>query len=205
MKTIKTETINPKKENELLKKQLAQKEAELAIINSVGEAMSKELDINTVTKIVGDKVREIFNTEVTEILLLDHEKMMIEIPYSYYNGYQTFEAFPLGGGLTSKVINSRKPLLLHTLEDQIKNGAIIQSDEDKTESYMGVPILFNDRVLGVVSVQSYKKNVYDENNVRLLSTLSTNMGVALQNAKLFDKTKKLLNETEQRTAELVSN
>ena len=164
--------------------------------------MSKELDINTVTKIVGDKVREIFNTEVTEILLLDHEKMMIEIPYSYYNGYQTFEAFPLGGGLTSKVINSRKPLLLHTLEDQIKNGAIIQSDEDKTESYMGVPILFNDRVLGVVSVQSYKKNVYDENNVRLLSTLSTNMGVALKNAKLFEEANKLLEKTKQQAIEL---
>lgn len=199
---MKTETGKPVKENELLKIQLEQKEAELAIINSVGEAMSKELDINTVTKIVGDKVREIFNTEVTEILLLDHEKMMIEIPYSYYNGYQTFEAFALGGGLTSKVINSRKPLLLHTLEDQIKNGAIIQTDEDKTESYMGVPILFNDNVLGVVSVQSYKKNVYDENNVRLLSTLSTNMGVALKNAKLFEETNKLLEKTKQQAIEL---
>ena len=199
---MKTETSNPNKGNELLKKQLEQKEAELAIINSVGEAMSKELDINTVTKIVGNKVREIFNTEVTEILLLDNDKMMIEIPYSYYNGYQTFEAFPLGGGLTSKVINSRKPLLLHTLEDQIKNGAIIQTDEDKTESYMGVPILFNDKVLGVVSVQSYKKNVYDENNVRLLSTLSTNMGVALKNAKLFEETNKLLEKTKQQAIEL---
>ncbi|MEO8233565.1 MAG: GAF domain-containing protein [Ignavibacteriota bacterium] len=202
MKTAKMETITPKKENESLKKQLAQKEAELAIINSVGEAMSKALDINTVTKIVGDKVREIFKTEVTEILLLDRDKMIIEIPYSYYNGYQTFDSFPLGEGLTSKVINSRKPLLLHTLKDQMKNGAIIQTDEDKTESYMGVPILFNDNVVGVVSIQSYEKNVYDENSVRLLSTLSTNMGVALQNAKLFDETKKLLNETEQRTAEL---
>ena len=55
---MKIETITPLEENELLKKQLAQKEAELAIINSVGEAMSKELDINTVTKIVGDKVEK---------------------------------------------------------------------------------------------------------------------------------------------------
>ena len=68
MKTMKTETVAPKKENGTLKKQLAQKEAELAIINSVGEAMSKELDINTVTKIVGDKVREIFNTKITRFI-----------------------------------------------------------------------------------------------------------------------------------------
>jgi GAF domain-containing protein len=179
-----------------------QRTAELAIINSVGDAMSKELDINTVTKIVGDKVREIFHTEVTEILLLDHEKGIIEIPYSYYNGYRTFQPFQLGEGLTSKIINSRKPLLLNNIEDQIKQGAIIQSDEDKTESYMGVPILFAEKVLGVVSIQSYQQNAYNENNVRLLSTLSANMGIALQNARLFDSTNKLLEESKQQAIEL---
>ena len=33
---------------------------ELAILNSVGEAMAKTLDVKTVTKIVGDKVQSIF-------------------------------------------------------------------------------------------------------------------------------------------------
>ncbi|MBA4309432.1 MAG: hypothetical protein C0425_03765 [Chlorobiaceae bacterium] len=202
MTAIKSERVTIKKENEILKKQLAQREAELAIINSVGEAMSKQLDVNTVTKIVGDKVREIFFAEVTEILLLDHETEMIHLPYSYSNGYQTYEAFKLGEGLTSKVINSRKPLHLNTLEEQTKSGGLIQSDEDKTESYIGAPIIFNDLVLGVVSVQSYQKNVFDENNVKLLTTLSTSMGVALQNAKLFEESKRLLKITEQRSAEL---
>jgi len=185
-----------------LKKQLDQREAELAIINSVGEAMSKQLDIQTVTKIVGDKVKEIFQTEVTEILLLDHKTDIINIPYSYYNGYRTYEPFLLGEGLTSKVIKSRRPLMLNTLQEQIKNGAIIQSEEDKTESYIGVPIIFGGEVLGVVSIQSYEKNVYNQNNVRLLITLSTNVGVALHNANLFETTEKLLKETEQRSAEL---
>ncbi len=185
-----------------LESQLAQKDAELKIINSVSEAMSKKLDIRTVTKIVGDKVREIFQTEVTEILLLNYETNMIDIPFSYYKGYGTFEPFKLGEGLTSKVINSQKPLILNNLEEQIDNGAIIQTDDDKTESYMGVPIIFNEKVLGVVSVQSYEKNAYNKNNLRLLLTLSTNMGVALQNAKLFEESEQLLNETKQRNAEL---
>jgi len=191
-----------KKENELLRKQLAQREAELTIVNSVGEAMSKQLDVLTVTKIVGDKVREIFHTEVTEILLLNKATKMIEVPYSFYNGYRNYDPFPLGTGLTSKIIESRKPLLFGTIEDQAKNGGLFITEEDNTESYIGVPIIFAEEVLGVVSVQSYQKNIYDENNVRLLSTLSTSMGVALQNAKLFEESKKLLKETEQRSAEL---
>ncbi len=188
-----------------LELELAQKDAELKIINSVGEAMSKQLDVVTITKIVGDKIREIFNTEVTEILLLDKESEMITVPYSYYKSYQDVEPFELGTGLTSKVINSRKPLLYLSFEEQLDNGALLDEgvgDADKTETYLGVPILFNEEILGVVSIQSYDKDAYDQDNIRLLSTLSTNMGVALQNAKLFDEANRLLNETKQRNAEL---
>jgi len=200
--TTLTNSMSVALENARLFNEAEQRNAELAIINSVGEAMSKELDVTTVTKIVGDKVRDIFCAEITEILLLDHENNMIESPYSFYNGYQTFEPFKLGEGLTSKIIHSRKPLLLHTIDEQINNGAIVQSEEDKSESYMGVPILFGEKVLGVVSVQSYTAGKFDESNVSLLSTLSSNMGIALQNARLFEETTRLLTETEQRSAEL---
>ncbi|MCA0445048.1 MAG: GAF domain-containing protein [Bacteroidetes bacterium] len=189
-------------ETNRLLKETEQRTAEMAIINSVGEAMSKLLDINTVTKIVGDKVREIFHTEVTEILLLNEEKGMIVIPYSYYNGYREYETFKLGEGLTSKIIYSRKPLLFRNLDEQMAAGARVTSEQDKTQSYMGVPILFGEKVLGVVSIQSYSPNAFDEGNVRLLSTLSSNMGIALQNARLFDETNTLLEESKQQAIEL---
>ena len=182
-----------------------QRTAELAIINSVGEAMAKQLDVVTVTKIVGDKVREIFKAEVTEILLLENETGVISVPFSYIKGYQTVEPFLLGSGLTSTVINTRKPLLLLSSDEQRLHGAITDEsigEADWTETYLGVPILFNDKILGVVSIQSYQKNAYDEKNLRLLSTLSANMGIALQNARLFAETNKLLEESKQQTIEL---
>src|SRR5689334_9679191 len=50
-----------------LHQELDQRNNELAILNSVGEAMAKTLDVKTVTKIVGDKVRDIFNAEGVSI------------------------------------------------------------------------------------------------------------------------------------------
>ncbi len=182
-----------------------QRMAELDIISSVGEAMAKQLDVKTVTKIVGDKIRTIFDTEVTEILLLDAKTNIINVPYSFYGDYTEVEPFHLGEGLTSKVIKSGKPLVFGTLKKGIQLGAIFDEavgDADRTESYIGVPIRIADKVLGVVSVQSYKKNAYTKANVRLLSTLSTNMGIALENARLFEETKSLLSETQQRNTEL---
>lgn len=188
-----------------LLKETEERQAELSIINSVGDAMSRQLDVSTVTRIVGDKVKEIFQSEVTEILLLDREHNQIVVPYSFFRGYQTVDPFPLGGGLTSEVISTGKPLLLNSFEEQATHGAILDEgigEADKTETYLGVPILFNEQILGVVSIQNYQKSAYDENDVRLLSTLSANMGIALQNATLFVETRKLLEESKQQAIEL---
>ncbi|MCC7118123.1 MAG: GAF domain-containing protein [Anaerolineales bacterium] len=166
--------------------QLNQRVDELAILNSVGEAMAKTLDVKTVTRSVGNKVRDIFNVEVTEILLLNAQTGMINIPYSYFRGYREYDPFPFGQGLTSKIIQAKKPIHHGTLAEGIRKGALTPSAEDETESYMGVPIIAGDEVLGVVSIQSYKQHAYNESHLRLLRTLASNMGVAIQNARLFE-------------------
>ncbi len=87
------------------------------------------------------------------------------------------------------------------MERQLELGGIYD-DEEKSQSYLGVPIFLGDAVLGVASVQSYQPDAFDDADVRLLSTLAASMGVALENARLFNETQRLLKETEQRTAEL---
>jgi hypothetical protein len=57
-------------------------------------------------------------------------------------------------------------------------------------------------VLGLVNVDRAEANAFSEADERLLSTLASSMGVALENAHLFDETKRVLAETEQRNAEL---
>jgi GAF domain-containing protein/tetratricopeptide (TPR) repeat protein/two-component sensor histidine kinase len=188
---------------------LEQRNAELSIINSVGEAMAKQLDVKTVTRIVGDKVRDIFQVEVTDIYLFDAHTNLIHPLYTYDLGYtKNDKPFSLGGGLTSIIIQSHQPLVLGTLQQQVELGATFLPDatggEGLTESYLGVPIIVGDKVLGTVSVQSYQPHAYDENSVRLLSTLSANMGVAIENARLFEETKRLLEEMQQRSAELAT-
>ena len=61
----------------------------------------------------------------------------------------------------------------------------------------------SDRVLGLIILESYEReNAYGDSEVRLLTTIAACMGVALENARLFDETQRLLKETEQRAAEL---
>ncbi len=192
-------------ETKRLLKETEQRSSELAILNSVGEAMAKTLDVKTVTRIVGDKVRDIFDAEVVSILLLDPQTNLIHTQYEYdqgEGGYVDYlQPFPLGEGLTSKVIAARQPLLLGTLEEQAEHGARLAPELIEkgtgviTQSWLGVPIIVGDRVLGVVGLGDYQPHAFTENHVRLLQTLSSNMGVTIANARLFQS-------EQQRAAEL---
>ncbi len=194
-------------ETQRLLKETEQRAQELAILNSVGEAMAKTLDVKTVTQIVGDKVLGIFDTDSVIIMLLDRQTNLIHVPYEYdknEGGYIDYvEPFPLGTGLSSKVISSRQPLMLGTLEDEIANGAyfppeIIEKGEGKfSQSWLGVPIITNDQVLGLVALAADRPHAFHDNQLYLLQTLSSNMGVAIENARLFQA-------EQQRAAELAT-
>src|SRR5262245_65704988 len=68
-----------------------------------------------------------------------------------------------------------------------------------------VPLIVNNEVKGSVSLQNVdRENAFSEADARLLTTLTNSMSVALENARLFDETQRLLKETEQRAAELAT-
>ncbi len=184
-----------------------QRNAELAIVNSVSEAMTKNLDVQTVVKIVGDKVQQIFDADMVAIGFINEEQGVTEVPYSYALGkYFEEEPFPLGDGLAGIMFRTQQPLLLNTAKEIADRGSVKteadRSADDLIQTWLGVPIIIGDKLIGGVSIQSYQAYAYDDNDQRLLSTLGANMGAVIENARLFEETKHLLKETEERNAEL---
>jgi signal transduction histidine kinase/CheY-like chemotaxis protein len=67
-------------------------------------------------------------------------------------------------------------------------------------SYLGVPIPIGDENLGVLSVQSTEQeNRFNENDLRLLTTIASSVGVALRNATLFEDVRTAKMEAEKAT------
>ncbi|MEO8251764.1 MAG: GAF domain-containing protein [Chloroflexota bacterium] len=178
-----------------------QRNAELAIVNEIGSALAKQLDFKTIIELVGERIRTMFNSQDMYVALYDEQLNVIRFPYDIAAGdRQTTEAYELGPGLTSKVIQARESLRLGTYEETVAAEAIV--DAVPAESWLGVPILAGERVLGVIALQSTRPHAFTDGDERVLGTLASSMGVALENARLFDETKRLLKETDERAAEL---
>ncbi len=175
-----------------------QRAGELAIINDVGQGLSRQLDVGAILELVGQKALEIFRGQDCFVALYDRARDMVSWPYFVSGGKPVMvEPARLGPGLTAVVIRTRQPLLLGTDEEQAKLGAVVVEDgiPERTQSWMGVPILIGGEAIGVIALQDYQPHRYSESDVRLLSTIAANAAVALENARLFE-------ETRQRQTEL---
>jgi PAS domain S-box-containing protein len=174
-------------ENARLVQETRQRVAELATVNSVGQALSSQLDLDALIELVGEQVRETFEADIAYVALHDRRSGLIEFPY-YFDAVDPGDQPPMayGEGLTSRIIESREVLLLNqSPQFEEHEGTDVGTP---VRSFLGVPILVGERAIGAISVQSIEEEGrFGEADSRLLATIAANVGVAIQNARLFSE------------------
>jgi serine phosphatase RsbU (regulator of sigma subunit) len=193
-------------ESEIIHQELVEREAELALINSVQQALASRLDVQAIYNLVGDKIRDIFDSQVVMISTYDPQTETIEHRYAIERGEHIFAPgrYPIRGFRT-QIVQTQQPVLVNTNVAKLaaRFGQHTIPGTITPKSWLGVPMIVGDQVTGILSLQNLdRENAFDESDVRLLQTLAASMSVALENAHLFDETQRLLNETEQRATEL---
>ncbi|MGE5264248.1 MAG: GAF domain-containing protein [Acidobacteriota bacterium] len=193
-------------ELERAQEELRQRTAELAIINSVQLGLATQFHVQDIYDLIGDKIREIFNAQVVMISLYDPVTDTVEHRYAIERGKRVYVEAPQPvGGFRRRIIESGEPLLVNTdvVARATVSGQPTLPGTEPPRSWLGVPMRVGKRVTGVMSLQNLdQENAFDEADLRLLQTLAASMSVAIENARLFDETNRLLKETEQRNAEL---
>src|SRR5256886_3918791 len=110
-------------------------------------------------------------------------------------------------GARRHVIESREPLLIN---EDLTRRLLEEFDQPartwgtrEAKSAMLAPLLAGGEAKGVISIQNLDRELaFSESDVRLLTTVAASLSVALENARLFNETTRLLTETDERAAEL---
>lgn len=192
-------------ETNRLLKETEQRTAELSVINSVQEGLAKELHMQGIYELVGEKLSDVMNSLDIDIRLFSPETDQIFYPYMRENGKRLHIPPGKFAGMSKLVYETRQPIVIN--EDlpgkMIEYGSYFIPGTQMEKSFMAVPIMVANKAIGMVSMSNYEReNAFSDSDLRLLQTVVSAMSVALENARLFDETNRLLKETEQRTAEL---
>jgi sigma-B regulation protein RsbU (phosphoserine phosphatase) len=178
---------------EELQQELAEREAELDIINSVQLALASKLDVQAIYDLVGDKIRDIFDSQVVMISTYDRETDTMEHRYAIEQGERINApgSYPVKG-FRSQIVQTRQSVLVSTnvAELATRLGQPTIPGTITPKSWLGVPMMVGDEVTGILSLQDIEKEyAFDEAVVRLLQTLAASMTVALENARLWEQEK----------------
>ncbi|MCE9657582.1 MAG: GAF domain-containing protein [Burkholderiales bacterium] len=185
--------------------QVEERNAELAVINSIQQGLAAELDFQAIVDLVGDKLREVLGTGDIGIRWHDPQSDKLHHLYVYVKGARVHPAptRPSPGGAWAQALKTRLPIVAGDQAAMVAQHLLAAPSEHACKSLMGVPVFAGERMIAWISVESFEReHAFGEPEVRLLSTVAASMGVALENARLFDETQRLLKETEQRNAEL---
>ncbi|MCP4362991.1 MAG: GAF domain-containing protein, partial [Chloroflexi bacterium] len=169
-----------------------QRAAELTTINNISQAMATQSELDALIELVGEQVRTIFNADIMYVALHDQGPNIVYFPYLHGD---VTKPRPFGKGLTEKIIQSGKPLLIN--RDMDKHHAEYQTVRIGIHSlsYLGVPITVNQQAIGVISVQSTtKEGRFNEADMHLLATIAANVGAAIHNAQLYTQTQRQATE-----------
>jgi signal transduction histidine kinase/CheY-like chemotaxis protein len=183
-----TNSMSVALENARLFNEIQQRAAEMSTVTQVSSALASQLDLEALIQMVGDLMKDLFKANIVFLAFLDKKSNTINFPYQYGDDIAPIQ---LGEGLTSRIIQTGEEILINQDVNERYDELGIKRKGKEAASFLGVPIITGKEIIGVISVQSTEQeNRFNNDDKRLLSTIASNVGVAIHNARLFEETLK---------------
>ncbi|MBN1483415.1 MAG: GAF domain-containing protein [Chloroflexia bacterium] len=169
---------------------------EQKVLNEIGQALSSTIELEALWELVYEQTGRLMDTTSFYIALCDWEKQRLQFVLQFENGQREApDSQAISSGLTGHIAQTGEILHLpHGPEDFLQERGI-QRIGRAAKSWLGVPMVVQDRVIGVIAVQSYSQpGAYDEGHKQLLSTVAAQAAVAVENARLYGQARQQAEE-----------
>jgi len=190
-------------ENARLFQETQARAEELSVLNEMGRELSTKLDPAAIAEIAHRYTSRLMNTSNFFVVLYDEKNQEKSYPVAFEEGRRIYPTpKKLGnGGFSDYIIHSKKPVFApNDVLGYMKLLGIefvpLDRDDTPSQSWLGVPFLVGDRVLGLISVQSvHKPDLYDAHDRDILTTIASQAAIAIENARLFQEARRRAQET----------
>jgi sigma-B regulation protein RsbU (phosphoserine phosphatase) len=161
----------------------------LALLYEVSREFTSILDREELLRRVAQRVKKLVNYHVFSVMLWNEKTQRLESVFAmrYGDTIPARMSLPLHQGLTGTAASERRILRVNdTLEDPRYIKCDIGFD---TRSELVVPLLLQDRLVGVLDLESTEANAFTSEHERMLATLGSYIAIALENARLFEESR----------------
>ncbi|MGD2147146.1 MAG: GAF domain-containing protein [Anaerolineae bacterium] len=163
---------------------------EMAAINRVARRVSATLDLRETLDSIVDAAAELVPCVLAEISLWDEGEQALTLQALRSEPERAFaigKTYPPGEGYTGWVVGQRQPLLVKDVEARDDPKPDLLPGEQAFESYVGVPLLAGDELIGTLVLIHDRADAFDEQDLELLQGLAGQAAIAIRNAALYEE------------------
>lgn len=205
--------ISERRQQETALKQYAEqarKQADqLVMLHEISLAISSLEELPHVLESIYQQAKKRLPIDTFFVAMYEPENDVISFPIIYDEGRRyTIKSIPAAEGhFVIKVYKTGKPLWIsrkaEELELPIDPKAMVGNESRKSASLLFSPLAARDKIVGVISTQSYEFNAYTADDMALLTGIGRQVAVAVENARLYSALQRELQEKHQTEAELL--
>jgi len=156
-----------------------------AFLLEVADVANATLDLDTLLRRIAELVRRVIKYEIFAILLLNEKTQALRVRFSigYPRGIAESISVPAGQGITGQAA--------------LRREAVVVQDVRKAEHYIGaiaevrselaIPLIVNNRVIGVLDIEAPEPGYFSEEHARLLTLIGSRLAVGIENARLYTR------------------
>lgn len=181
-----------------LERRIAAQTKELAALNTIAAAVSSSLDLNDVLNRALDKTLEVMEIDAGGIYLLDEGAGVLNIVAqrgfepSFVEG---IDKLKLGEGFSGRVAQSGQPLLVQNVSTDPRLTRMVVREAGLRSAAI-FPLSLKGKVLGTFFTIARSDREFSEQDVQLLTSIGHQIGVAIENARLYEQSRQRMRELE---------
>jgi len=164
----------------------AQKQAEtLLLLNEIGREASASLEVEEVLRRAVELTKRLIDYQIFSILLYDEVAAVFRhrVTVKFGQRVQEKSTVPVHEGIVGAAAKLRRPVVVADVSLDPRYRML----NPETRSELSVPMIYKNRVVGVMDLESPQLNYFTADHVQVLSILAAHLAVSIENARLYER------------------
>ncbi len=172
-------------ENARLYRRTLRQARTLQLLNEISRELTSVLVLNELLRKIGALTKRLVDYHRFGILLADDQTQTFNAVISLKQDERMPErpTVNYGQGIVGAAATLREPVVV----PDVRKDARYISINPETRSEMTVPLIYRGRVIGVIDLESPQLNYFNEEHVKIFSTLAPQIAIAIENARLYER------------------
>src|SRR6185312_16413291 len=157
----------------------------LLLMNEIARELTSILNVDELLRHIAELLSRLIDYQMFSILLLDAagEKLQHRFSLRFQENIHLKNDIALNQGVVGYAASQRQAVLV---PDVKKDSRYIMTNPE-TRSELAAPLIYKDKVIGVLDLEHTKRGFFTEDHLRTVTTLAAQIAIALENARLYEE------------------